>query len=146
MGREIKFRVWVNNGMVYSNDIYGDVEDEYLIALNGEMVYMRKESNGNYCPDSLIAKSVNEKALMQFTGLKDKNGKEIYEGDILIRSSNPKSSFVAVIEFKNGMFGGTTKPGNNYFIEMPRLKRCDHDGTGYDEVIGNIYETPIPKD
>lgn len=80
--------------------------------------------------------------IMQFAGLNDKNGNDIYEGDILKRSKEAKPSFLVVIEFKHGMFGGTTKPYNAHFIEMRRLPVCDHDGKGYDEIIGNIYENP----
>lgn len=76
------------------------------------------------------------------TGFKDNNGKEIYVGDILKRSKEETPHFLAIVELKNGSFGGTTYPMQNHFLHMPRLSRCDYDGGGYDEVIGNIFQNP----
>ena len=63
--REIRFRAWVDKSkMIFSSDTYGDYIDFFMTC--------RKHNDGfGGC------------YLMQFTGLKDKNGKEIYEGDIL---------------------------------------------------------------
>jgi len=73
--------------------------------------------------------------IMQATGLKDKAGNEIYEGDIVKGvwhgKSNDKEIF-GVVDFNEGMFGlENTIDGENYTIN--RL---------YIEVIGNIYEHP----
>ena len=64
---------------------------------------------------------------MQYTGLKDKNGKEIYEGDIAILPDRwPKFP----VRYIDGMFclEGTSWPLHEYY------KEC--------EIIGNIYENP----
>jgi uncharacterized phage protein (TIGR01671 family) len=67
--------------------------------------------------------------LMQYTGLKDKNGKEIYEGDLL---SN--SEFIGQIVWDIGGFDWVKSNGVEYFIG--NLKTTDI------EVVGNIYENP----
>ncbi len=61
--------------------------------------------------------------LMQFTGLKDKNGKEIFEGDIL---SHKYYSMPVVCEFVDGSF---------IFDDISKYDKSL-------EVIGNIYENP----
>lgn len=69
--------------------------------------------------------------LMQYTGLKDKNGKEIYEGDIILR--NQKSKYV--IEWNKGAFHAEPINGG-YGIILSGLAK------GECEIVGNIYENP----
>jgi len=71
--------------------------------------------------------------IMQYTGLKDKNGKEIYEGDIIVtRLNSPDNNEESlVVEFADGSF--KLKKENTYYY-FPFLLNV--------EVIGNIYENP----
>lgn len=109
MSREIKFRVWIK-------------EDEESKG------YMIEHSNPNLNYSETIDTN-NENSflvLMQYTGLKDKNEKEIYEGDvILIEGKNH------VIKFEDCYFDAF--PQKAYSNTLKRF----HDEC---EIIGNIYE------
>jgi hypothetical protein len=102
--REIKFRVWDGFNVHY----------DWLVNF--------KDKGINY-----ILSDIQEVAgdLMQYTGLKDKNGKEIYSGDILFN------------EVKNGVVQWSDKYMGLMSSEIHKM-----DGEGVYEVIGNIYENP----
>ena len=73
--------------------------------------------------------------LMQFTGLYDKNGKEIYEGDIV---SGVNGSINGIgMKFTMSIKWDDHRVGFN----IPLFKN-DYNPTHYYEVIGNIYENP----
>ncbi len=72
--------------------------------------------------------------LMQYTGLNDKNGKEIYEGDLL-NISHPNKNVLGILQssvlFKNGCFT----------LDHTILYKL-HEMSQLGEIIGNIYENP----
>ncbi|MCP3462944.1 YopX family protein [Bradyrhizobium sp. CCGUVB23] len=73
--------------------------------------------------------------LMQFTGLRDKNGREIYEGDVIEKKQGDKR-FRYDVRFSNGSFGIEFPPPSYLWRAFCDLPRDNY------EVIGNIYENP----
>lgn len=117
--REIKFRAW----------------DKELKFMVDDTMYIMGIGTGNVFFDNqgdLIEQS-NKLVLMQYTGLKDKNGKDIYEGDV--SKNYYKGQWVNLVVVWNplGMWSVKWKDGylNNYHINNQNM-----------EVIGNIYENP----
>ena len=77
---------------------------------------------------------IDPETLCQYTGLTDKNGKRIWENDI-VRIKNSMDEGIGNIEFYGGMWYVDGEPSNSF-----------HDIVEYDdgelEVIGNIFDTP----
>lgn len=122
--REIKFRAWSKEGkMMLQNaqDVYdGSPEEEETISTKDFYHFFPTSSFGEYLDNEDIE-------LMQFTGLHDKNGKEIYEGDIVQFQTFPK---IGIVDYIAPKF-------------LAKLGAESNSLQGYEvEVIGNIYESP----
>lgn len=130
--REIKFRAWdgeiMLNADVLAFEDYGLLKDQLS----------------------------SEPALMQYTGLKDKNGKEIYEGDILETPYEYNGNEYTNQDDEAGLYRGKIhyRPSKG-FIQTHVIMFDDYEEadtwskrgdleirSSYTRVIGNIYENP----
>lgn len=121
--REIKFRG------------KGGITDSWLIGSlvtwkDGAMIY------GGFLNEGVV----RPETVGQYTGLKDKNGKEIYEGDI-IGCHNPDIKHLIFYNEKQGRFMAAL----NGDIENDFVGVCGLDDSRWNaskEVIGNIHDNP----
>lgn len=106
--RSLEFRAWDGKKMI--EDVVPASESYIIEVYEYEYQYVEVE------------------AVEQYTGLKDKNGKEVYEGDIVsVRNKNRKNEYdIGVVEFGKAAF------------RCPFLLGKYH--SGQVEVIGNIHE------
>jgi hypothetical protein len=109
--REIKFRAWDKSWGIMRYDL--TITNEYWSYTKGT-----------------FSCGANHETLMRFTGMKDKNGKEIWEGDILKETLNDECDPCPL--WVVGWYVDDITCGWN----------TDPSSTWYSEVIGNIYENP----
>ncbi len=122
MSREIKFRAWDKKRKHYAKAIqttnqgWKGYRDKTYVT-NGVMLFSKW----------VLSRFIIE----QYTGLKDNNGKEIYEGDIVRYADDYEEN--AEVVFDDGGFQ----------VEWPiNIERLEGDITCMMEVIGNIHENP----
>lgn len=130
MGREIKFRVW-HKGMNEMLTVY---------AMN-----QQRHAGLEYCGACLgwfgdnhqVEFTYDQADWMQYTGLTDKNGKEIYEGDILSLWPGITTGMAKIV-FTDGawQYEYLTDPQAPDAYEFQYNKMDEH------EIIGNIYQNP----
>ncbi len=89
--------------------------------------------------DKFVERSIEGVKLMQSTGLHDKNGKEIFEGDILGVDTDEEIVNLNIYwDSKHALFMFESKKYN----EKDLLAELVEDNTYPFEIIGNIYENP----
>lgn len=126
--REIKFRAWDKK--------YKQIYYNVGMSMIGIKIY--KDKN---LPEIIILdRGKNIFELMQYTGIKDKNGKEIYEGDIVLVDDNK-----GLVVFCSGCFmieWIDEKESYREFLFFGRNCKYAREGEEQVEVIGNIFENP----
>jgi uncharacterized phage protein (TIGR01671 family) len=111
--RELKFRVWNSSAKLFRNFFYVNIVDWVVSG----------QDKSNYF-------------FQQFTGLKDKNGKEIYEGDIIYHK-NHKGYCQCIWDVERLTYRWV---GEN--VSLP-IDTRDDNMTLKEKIVGNIFETPI---
>jgi len=129
-----KFRAW-HNGQMYDVNTLG----LNLKGINPGMSFAHKEHQSSLKMRQDCILFDEETIFMQFTGLKDKNDKEIYEGDIIrIKHPHKDRTFIGVVEYIDYIFGCK----DFYFPHFDIPWHIFSEGTECIEIIGNIYENP----
>jgi uncharacterized phage protein (TIGR01671 family) len=128
MGREIKFRAWdeKRNRMFipYSGNFGVKMaQKNFFVGINGTGLEVSEYEGKGYW---------RVLPIMQYSGLKDKNGKEIYEGDIVSATNRLHECEVKQnVHYLNGCFMFGNWNAHEFFNKHQFI-----------EVIGNIYENP----
>lgn len=117
MNREIKFRAWNDGKMLYSHN---NIENDSNFQ-NAWFFHLIRE-------DAIV---------MQYTGLKDINGKKIFAGDIL------SDKWKAIVSRNDeGTYIVTTNYGTVYSLKKWLIMRQKAGAPEDNIIIGNIYENP----
>ena len=125
MPKEIKFRGKCiypgRDGVeIFNKFIYGD---------------LHKRGNGWFIYCNNLWFEVDKETVGQYVGLKDKNGTEIYEGDIIKYSHKAVGEIKREVRYKYGMYG---IEGRHEGTQIPFANILGSER----EVVGNIYENP----
>ena len=139
--REILFRAkrknWSNlpKNEWWVEGIPIEIKDKMYMAVN----YVDCEQITDFEMSQYILRKsfveIDPETLCQYTGLTDKNGKRIWENDI-VRIENSMDEGIGNIEFYGGMWYVDGEPSNSLYDIV------EYDDAAEGEVIGNIFDNP----
>lgn len=142
MNREIKFRAWdsVHNRMIYLKDCvsFGHIDEFDVYELYFEENVLKCRGYKEYDDDfGYEIGDETDLPIMEYVGLKDKNGVEVYEGDkVMFDYEWTKPDEIGIITWNKDTASFQIK-GHIPSSSMKHLDRM--------KVIGNIYETEVSK-
>jgi len=137
---ELKFRAWDEQGKVmYHNFQFmrsGNEGNDWIVFIADGVSFDSDFKNNPYFAQQL--------KIMQYTGLKDKNGIEIYDGDIYTVNG---VGFYYVMNHYGAFVGGISKDrcmplGWAVDEDDDGDKEMHTDNTDFLEIVGNIYQNP----
>ena len=123
--RKLKFRAWIGDRMEY----------QVMVGQLGSF-FTYQDPNDSAC--AINTRYTDSTPIMQYTGFKDKNGKEIYDGDIIKFGT---SLVIYEVIFTNGTSEHSCFNGWGLINIDSKLRYHLNDRNFY-EIIGNIYENP----
>jgi len=135
--REIKFRTWDKQLKQFAE---WTNRDPFFDTSHGQIFFWERvqREDGSYDGDIILQDYGDRFVLQQYTGLKDKNGKEIYEGDIC-----NAGMVTGPIDFIIGGFSLASNPLIEFMPKDACVFSPDYDPSWIDvEVVGNVCENP----
>ena len=145
--RQIKFKGKCQRGYDYSNGdgwVYGSLlqKNNSVAIVRTDDIDLSPQNDDGYSQINDFGYiPIVESTVSQFTGLADKNGKEIYEGDI-VKVHIERADFVTVVTWGKNSRGWKLKCDRTNIDRWGTIKYYSLPSSDRIEIIGNIHDNP----